>query len=259
MKKWLTILVLVVAAASAAFFLASKKTTKETTIRTKLPGQTITPGQSNDANPSIPGNEREVVIPNKTLIDVPFTSQAPFANWSDPNEEAGCEEASMIMAAHWIKGDIQGGTIDQQQAENELQALFQFEQQHYGNSIDTSAADTAKTFKDYYGYKNILVVAGITKDDIIAALAAGKVVLVPVNGQALNNPHFKVPGPLTHMLLIRGYDNDAEQFITNDPGTKAGQAYVYDFNTLYNAIRDYPTGNHLPITGDNKVMIAVGK
>ena len=35
--------------------------------------------------------------------DVPFTSQAPLAEWDDPLQQDGCEEASSLMAASWAK------------------------------------------------------------------------------------------------------------------------------------------------------------
>jgi hypothetical protein len=200
-----------------------------------------------------------ISVPPSVLLNVPFTSQAPQANWSDPNQEAGCEEASMIMAWHWLKGGITGDKIDPQQALNELQDLFKFEQGHYGNSIDTSAADTAKTWKDYYHVGKASVQYDITNDDIIAELAKGNLVLIPANGQALNNPNFKVPGPLTHMLVIRGYDDASQEYITNDPGTRNGKGYKYAYSTLFNAIRDYPTGDHVPFTDGKKAMLVISK
>ena len=59
--------------------------------------------------------------------------------------------------------------------------------------------------------------------------------------------------------MIRGYDSDKGEFITNDPGTKRGELYRYDQDVLYNAIRDYPSGYHKPITRIEKTMILVWK
>lgn len=61
------------------------------------------------------------------------------------------------------------------------------------------------------------------------------------------NPNFKQPGPDQHMLVIIGFDPHKKQFITNDPGTKIGANYHYNYTTLYNAIRDYPAGYNKPI------------
>jgi len=80
-----------------------------------------------------------------------------------------------------------------------------------------------------------------------------------MNGQALGNPNFTPPGPEYHFLLIRGYNPSTDTFITNDPGTRNGELYKYSSDTLFNAIRDYPTGDHLPITSTRKAMIVILK
>ena len=41
-------------------------------------------------------------LPNESFIKVPFGVQAPNANWDALHEEA-CEEASLIMMAHFLK------------------------------------------------------------------------------------------------------------------------------------------------------------
>ena len=80
-----------------------------------------------------------------------------------------------------------------------------------------------------------------------------------LNGQLLHNPNFKQPGPERHMLVIIGFDPRKKQFITNDPGTRNGANYRYNYTTLYNAIRDYPTGYNKPIKKVEKNIIIVGK
>ena len=41
-------------------------------------------------------------LPASLLLEVPFTSQAPFGNWDEPYQEA-CEEAVMLMLMHYEK------------------------------------------------------------------------------------------------------------------------------------------------------------
>ena len=79
---------------------------------------------------------------------------------------------------------------------------------------------------------------------------------MPVDGRGLN-PKYKAPGPERHMILIRGYDDDTGEFITNDAGTRKGEKYRYKYEKLFNAIRDYPTGDHVPVVGRIKKMIVV--
>ena len=61
------------------------------------------------------------------------------------------------------------------------------------------------------------------------------------------------------MIVIRGYDAKTKEFITNDPGTRQGENYRYKSDVLINALRDYPTGNHLPIEAERKAMIIIKK
>ncbi len=256
MKKIAAIIFVISAAALAAFWLFYPKTTEKEITVPNIPAQNITE-QSNLRQQKTPAPKQALVLPADMNIDVPFMVQAPFADWQDPQQEAGCEEAAMLMAWHWLSGT----TLDAATALQELKELNNYENANYGNSIDTSAADTAEIFKKYYRYDGakVQVQYDFSIQDIITALGEGKIVLTPMNGQLLGNPYYKQPGPLNHMLLIRGYASNTKQFITNDPGTKHGQGYVYDYETVYNAIRDYPTGDHLPITGQRKAMIIITK
>lgn len=189
------------------------------------------------------------------LLNVPFTSQAPTGNWADPRQEDGCEEASILMAWLWT----QNKSITPQEAEKAITDISDFETANYGNYFDLDAQDTAKLMQDYYGYKKISVKIDPTIEDIKNELRKGILVLVPANGQKLGNPHYKSPGPLTHMLVIKGFDDAKGQFITNDPGTQYGKSYVYAYQTLYNAMVNYPSGRHEDQTGRPKAMILVQK
>ncbi len=194
-------------------------------------------------------------LPSKVLIDIPFTSQAPLGNWDDNRLENGCEEANVLMAMNWINNK----TLTPQEAEEAILKISEFETEHYDNAVDTSAADTKKMAEDYFDYHKIDIKYDISVQDIKKELADGNIVLVPTNGQALNNPFYKAPGPERHFLLIRGYDDIFHNFITNDSGTKHGDEYKYHYDVLYNAIRDYPSGNELPINGYKKVMLVFHK
>ena len=84
--------------------------------------------------------------------------------------------------------------------------------------------------------------------------------MVPAFGQALKNPNFAKPGPITHMLVVVGYDEKTKEFITNDPGTKRGQNYRYNENVLFDAVWAYPAGKIHPDPPKNtsqKVMLVV--
>jgi hypothetical protein len=199
--------------------------------------------------------ETEIVI-RDVLLDVPFTAQAPFGEWNNPIFQDGCEEAAVLMAIRWAKG----GGLTKEEAKSEIIKLADYQKDKYGEYRDTSSEDTViRIIRGYFGYSQAEVKRSIAVDNIIKELMNGNLVITPMNGQKLGNPHYTSPGPERHMLVIRGYDSKTKEFITNDPGTRLGEKYRYKEEVLYNAIRDYLTGYHLPIEKEEKVMIVVRK
>lgn len=195
-------------------------------------------------------------VPESSLLEnVPFTTQAPFGEWDDPIFQNGCEEAALVMAAYWLTEKA----LTKEIAKQEIIALSKFQKKTIGQSIDTSAEDTEKLLREYYGITISTVQTNITVIDIREALSSGALVIVPADGRKLHNPNYTQPGPTTHMLVIIGYDAEKQEFITNDSGTRNGKGYRYQEDVLFGAIRDYPTGDHLPIKGIQKTMIIVEK
>ncbi len=193
------------------------------------------------------------------ILPVPFTSQAPFAQWSDSRQQDGCEEAGAIMAMAWTEGKK---TLSKEEAKKAIIAISDFELKNYGEYRDVSLEDLRQwVFIDYFKYdeKKVRVVKNITLADLKKELAKGNLVLVPADGRALKNPYFTAPGPERHVLLIKGYDQKKKQFITNDAGTRRGENYRYSENVLFKAIRAYPTGYHLPIKKIEKKMLVIEK
>ena len=190
-------------------------------------------------------------------LSVPFTSQAPLAQWSDERQQDGCEEAAALMAMAWVKGEK---NLTPQEWRRRIIALSDWEQKKYGEYRDISVADIVTwIFKDYFSDDKVEVKAVKSAADIRQELEKGNIVLVPMNGRALKNPYFTAPGPERHMILIKGYDYQKKQFITNDPGTRRGENYRYPEKVLFNAIRVYKTGYHLPFGPLKKEMIVVEK
>lgn len=193
----------------------------------------------------------------KVLIEnVPFTSQAPFGNWSDQRQQDGCEESSALMAVRWARGQ----SLNQEEALDEILTASNYILDTYGEYRDISGQDTVNwILKDYFSYTNAELRKNITIHDIVEELLSGHVLLIPMNGQLMHNPNFTLPGPPRHMVLVKGYDSEKKIFITNDPGTRNGENYEYDYDVFYNAIRDYPTGYHELIEKVEKNMIIVKK
>ncbi len=191
--------------------------------------------------------EGEGDIPGQFNLAVPFTSQAPHSNWELPYQEA-CEEASVYMVAEYFNG-TPSGKIDPNKADADLLELIAFEDDFLGFHLDTTAAETVSFMDAFYGLSG-RVVENPTVQDIKKEIAAGRPVIIPAAGRRLGNPNFSGAGPLYHMFVIKGYT--ATQFITNDPGTRNGENFVYNIDVVMNAIGDWNNGD--PENGAKRVI-----
>ena len=191
-------------------------------------------------------------LPSSFNLAVPFTSQAPTGDWSEPYKEA-CEEASLYMVHSYFEG-TKVKKIDTQTATTDLLHIVDFEKQLFGFYEDTTAAQTAVLAEMLYGYGHTELIEDPTFEQIKTHIAAGRPVIVPAAGRELGNPYFTAPGPIYHMVVIRGYTEDGK-FITNDPGTKHGEQYVYEADTLMNALHDWNGGGE--ITEGKKVVLVI--
>lgn len=200
------------------------------------------PAEKQETTPAI------VQLPQTVNLNVPFTSQAPSGNWDLPFKEA-CEEASILMMDKFYKGQ---SFANASETEDEIKNIVDFEEQKLNFHLDTDAQETAQVLNNYFGYQNVRVVDNITVNDIKKELAQGRPVIVPAAGRMLGNPYYRQPGPLYHMLVVKGYTET--KFITNDPGTRRGKDFTYSFDTLYNAIHDWNNGN---VNEGKKTMIVV--
>lgn len=199
-----------------------------------------------------PAVKNEEQLPLEINLPVPFTPQAPFAVWDVLHEDA-CEEASVVMVARFYKNQLISGPVD---ADREIKKLAAWEDQNFGFNKDTSARLTARMLKEYYVFANVIVKYDneVTIKTIKKEIASGRPVIVPNFGQALKNPFFRAPGPVYHMIVIKGYTKD-DKFIVNDPGTKRGADFIYKQDTVMKAINDWDDENNR-LSG-RKAMIVV--
>lgn len=202
--------------------------------------ETSVPLNTNTTNSNQPLNtntSEEVLAPSEKNLAVPFTSQAPHANWDKDHGEF-CEEASVLMVGRFLQGRK---IEDKEEAETALQQIKQWEIEHLGKYLDTTAAETAEILRDIYELQ-VELVNEPTIERLEQALAAGHPIIVPAAGRQLGNPNFQRPGPLYHMLVLKGYTADGH-FITNDPGTRKGADYVYKQSVIMDAIHDWNGGD----------------
>lgn len=179
--------------------------------------------------PDVPKPDKPVVA--SFNLAVPFQAQAPFGNWVEPYKE-GCEEASLIMVDHYLAGT----SLSKQQMQDEIDSQISWELEQWGGHFDLTLAQTATLAQAMYNYQT-RIITDLTIDKIKAEINAGHPVIIPAAGRELGNPNFRSPGPLYHMLVIKGYLPG--KFITNDPGTRNGADYVYSETVLMAAIHDW--------------------
>lgn len=243
MKMWFILGTLAIAGVAAWWQMGGTKTI---TLIVPTPTVTVVPTPTE--------------IPIKSvLIEVPYTIQAPSGQWGDERFQDACEEVNAIMVMAWAKNSL-SSILSKVEVEKEVVAIEDYELKNYKSTVDTSAADTAeRIIKGYFNYNNVEVKTVNSPEDIVRELVRGKIVITPMNGQVINNPHYKQPGPARHMILVKGYDADKKIFITNDSGVGDGAGYRYPEKVFWGGIRDYPSGDHVPISGVKKVMIVVSR
>lgn len=205
---------------------------------------------SANSNSQINANtNRPATLPPEVNLSAPFTSQAPHAIWDEDHDDF-CEEASVLMAARAWQGRSIASADD---AEAAMQQIKQWQLDRFGLFKSTTAAQTMEILTDFYNVPARLL-SNPTLTDLKTELAAGHLIIVPAAGRELGNPNFRQPGPLYHMLLLKGYTTKGT-FITHDPGTRHGKNYVYSFDVLRNAIHDWNDGD---VERGQAVVIVVG-
>ena len=193
-------------------------------------------------------------LPVEINLAIPFTSQAPNQNWVLPFKEF-CEEASVLMVMSYVNRQL---INNPDYASQKMLEIKTFEESRFGYYQDTNAEETAIIMREFYDYTRVRVVYDPKIEDIKKALGEGKAVIMPAAGRMLGNPYFQIPGPLYHMIVIKGYTKTGN-FITNDPGTRKGKGYRYKADVLQTSLEEYPTGNHIPLIDHRTAMIVVSK
>ncbi len=216
----------------------------------------LSPSQASSTSSAVDGRQTSVTstedaetLPNEKLLAVPFMSQAPFANWDAVHEET-CEEASVLMVSGYYAGKTE--RYEPGEADKLLLDLVKFQQKNYGFFEDTSATETKRLIEDAFPELAAEVVPLEGPESVKRYLAEGVPVILPADGKTLPNPNFRNGGPRYHMLVVRGYT--ADRFITNDPGTRKGENFLYTYDGLLNAVHDWNNGD---VPHGRRVMIIV--
>lgn len=163
---------------------------------------------------------------------VPFAMQAPFSNWDMPYQEM-CEEAALTLASKYFNDE----PLSKQIMDDELTKVREWETENLGGFTDSTVEEIKQMGEAVFNL-DIEISEDVSIQNIKDQLDLGNLVLAPTAGRELHNPFYKQPGPLYHVLVLRGYDD--ENFIANDVGIGKGEAYKYKYSVVINAIHDLP-------------------
>lgn len=220
-------------------------------IKPEVPQTNTNPANTNiNSNSNSSTNSTSSSLPKSLQRQVAFTAQAPTANWDELHNQA-CEEVSAIIANAYFNHI---SSLPPTTVEKEITALTKWQDDTFGYHLSINTEETARMIEANYGLKTEII--PMSEQTIKQAIADGKLVLIPTNGQLLHNPNYKVPGPIYHMIVVTGYNNDT--IITNDPGTRNGFNYKYSYDTLWSANGTWDH-NTEAVDLNNKQIIIISK
>jgi len=171
---------------------------------------------------------------NSKNIPVPFTSQAPYAYWGQPWQDT-CEETAIVMVDNFYREKT---LTTKQIAKDEIMKILNIKNKNFGLSLDENAEQMVKLINEFLPWEGKIIIDP-TLEQIKNEINNKQPVIIPVHGKYLYNPHFKNGGPDYHTLVISGYDDNTQEFITQEPGTRYGQNFHYSYNTILNAMHDF--------------------
>lgn len=191
--------------------------------------------------------QTSAAIPAKFLLDMPFYPQAPNGNWDAIHEEM-CEEASLLNAGLYLENK----KLSTAEYDRELLKLKDIGEKLTGTWVSTTIADTKKISDAWFGDTvRSKIIDNPTIEQIEREVAAGHPVIVPLAGREIGNPNYTPPGPIYHMLVVKGYNE--KYFITNDVGTRKGNSYVFTKKIIMDKMHDWDAGDiHL---GAKRVLV----
>lgn len=177
------------------------------------------------------------VLPTEANLNVPMVYQAPFNIWDAEHDDA-CEEASALMLQSYWAGEL---SLTRQEMEDRIFDLIDYQMEKLEYFEDTDVTQTLQFMQEHLGMANLKILPVNSLDDIRRQIAAGRPVILPADGKALQNPNFRNGGPSYHMFVVKGYTET--HFIVNDPGTRRGANWLYSNEILDGAIHDWNDGD----------------
>lgn len=173
-------------------------------------------------------------------LSVPYVPEAPDGLMVKPWNNS-CEEASTAMLDEYYSGNRDKG-ITKAKAKKSILYYINIENKLFGYNGNTDAAEMTKVINEYSKYFEAKIKIDPTLEDIKDELREGRPVIPLLYGKDLNNPRiqFARSGSYYHVFVIKGFDDETEEFIVNDNGDlKQGLDLRYSYDTIMGALRDY--------------------
>lgn len=190
----------------------------------------ITPdeGDITSEETTTPEEEVEEEIPEETvgatvLQEVPFTTHG-IGGWIEPWNDYAAQSVT-FMAMKWVYDQEIYSAAEAGDTMLDMDAFL-------GYIEIPSPEDVLRLFHEYYSYENAYLLENPSAESIKEQLDKGRIVILPVNAQFLDNPYFKQPAATDHMILVIGYDESTEEFIVHDPGVTNGWQFRYGFRNI---------------------------
>jgi len=196
--------------------------------------------------------DKNFVLQEEVLLNVPFTSQAPKHNWTLPYSEA-CEEAALIMVDYYTNANQL--TVDL--ADELIQKIVNWEtEQKY--IIDISAEEMRDISQEYLETTAVVYEDDdVSIDNIKRLIQDGYPVIIPIAGQEIGNPYYLPPGPPYHVVVIIGYNS--EDFIINDPGTQFGEQLQFSHEVILKGIHNWAGSKRNVLEGAKAMLVLDSK
>ena len=172
------------------------------------------------------------ILASKAL-KISFSPQAPYAHWEQPWQDA-CEETSIIIVDSFYHNQ----ELNPAQAQQNIESILNIKNKFYGQSYDENAQKIADIINNFLLWE-ATVIENPSLQQIKTELDNNRPVIMPVHGRELQNPYMNTTNLDYHVLVISGYDDQAQQFITQEPGTQSGANFRYSYNNLLSAMHDF--------------------
>ena len=173
--------------------------------------------------------------PASKTINVPYTSQAPAGNWSEPWGNA-CEETSIYMVSSFYAND----PIKRDAAIKNIKNILAVKNKDFKVSKDESLQEISDLIKALGFPWTTKIVENPTEEQLKQELSANRPIIVPVYAPTLTTND----GQDYHVMVLIGYDDATKTFIVNDPGVANGQSRHFPYDKFMQAIHDLNQKNY---------------